>query len=91
VSVIVAIWNVCFLLKFGYGAYNTTFFDQDVENASTKTTFVIAGAAITTEFIPYLAVIDTKFINIFSLRFLNKDVQGFTESRELLEESQEIS
>lgn len=72
------------MIKFGLGGYDTTIFESDLENNNIRTTFIIAGAAIVTEFIPYLAVMDTKFIEIFSMRFLSNDKTDVTESGTLL-------
>jgi len=87
VGLISGLWTFCFLLKFGLGAYDTSIFEEDLENGNVGTAFIIGGAAIVTEFIPYMAVMDTKFIDVFSMRFLSKDASGVNDSERLLIET----
>jgi len=71
---IAGVWSVCFLLKFGFGIYGTQLYIT-TEKDTLGTAILIAAGAIICDMVPFLAIIDSKFIKIFSMSHL-RDAEG---------------
>jgi len=69
---VAGVWSVAFLIKFGFGIYGTKAYKESNED-TLSTAIAIAAGAILCDMVPYLAIIDSKFIKIYSMAHL-KDV-----------------
>lgn len=75
-GIVTGVWSVAFLLKFGFGIYGTKAY-KAAETETLSTAILIAAGAIVCDMVPYLAIIDSKFIKIYSMAHL-KDVANST-------------
>ena len=68
-GIIAGVWSVAFLIKFGFGIYGTKAYENSDEE-TLSTAILIAAGAICCDMVPYLAIIDSKFIKIYSMAHL---------------------